>query len=599
MVWGSNLLIKKGKDVIACLNSSDQVALLKVYAKCSHICNLQLRKNDYLCRTEFLYRSISDSKYIVRLFIVKSKTIYFMFISKRNLSLLTLFVLVLQLFAQGPNNTGTYYKAATGKKGQALKTALYAIISPHHDIGYRGLYKCYEQTDRRADGKVWDIYSCTTNFSFSDNVGGYKREGDMYNREHTIPQSWFNEAKPMVADIVHVIPTDGYVNNRRSSFPFGETNSPTYTSNKGFSKVGPSCTEGYSGTVFEPNDEYKGDIARIYFYMATCYEDRIGSWTNGTGNTVIAGNKYPAYKPWVIKMLLRWAKEDPVSQKEIDRNNAVYKCQKNRNPYVDYPGLEQYVWGDKMNVAFSYDNYGSVDPTPNPDPTPDPNPDPTPDPNPDPVPGSGVTFNKVNADNDLTTGTYYLIVYENGENSKALAAQNGDVRSPSAVTITNDKIVTDVDTDGKPRQFLLGGSKGAYTFYSTVDKNYLAALSGKNKLQTTTDAGSANAKWDVTFVGEHANIKSCAFASRSINFNKGATPTRFAAYESKSNQQPVALYKRDVTSGIGSTAVQQPTLITVYSITGVAVKRGVQPSAAFDGLAKGVYVVGGKKYVVE
>ena len=133
------------------------------------------------------------------------------------------------------------------------------------------------RADRRADGKVWDIYSCTTNFSFSDNVGGYKREGDMYNREHTIPQSWFNEASPMKADIVHVIPTDGYVKNRRSSFPFGETNSPTYTSNKGFSKVGPSCTEGYSGTVFEPNDEYKGDIARIYFYMATCYEDRIGS----------------------------------------------------------------------------------------------------------------------------------------------------------------------------------------------------------------------------------------------------------------------------------------------------------------------------------
>lgn len=539
-----------------------------------------------------------------------------MFISKRNLSLLTLFVLVLQLFAQGPNNTGTYYQAATGKKGQALKTALFQIISSHHNIGYDGLYECYKQTDKRPDGTVWDMYSCTTKFKFSDTSGNNGVEGGMYNREHTIPQSWFSKASPMKADIVHVIPTDAYVNNRRGSLPFGETKNPTYTSNKGFSKVGPSCTEGYSGTVFEPNDEYKGDIARIYFYMATCYEDRIGSWTKGTANTVIAGNKYPAYKPWVIKMLLRWAKEDPVSQKEIDRNNAVYKCQKNRNPYVDYPGLEQYVWGDKMNVAFSYDNYGSVDPTPNPDPTPDPNPDPTPDPNPDPtpdpnpdptpdpnpdpVPVNGVTFNKVNADNDLTTGTYYLIVYEGGESSTALAAQNGDVRSASAVTITNDKIVTDVDTDGKPRQFLLGGSKGAYTFYSTVDKNYLAALSGsKNKLQTTTDAGSANAKWDVTFVGEHANIKSCAFTGRSINYNKSTTPTRFATYESKSNLQPVALYKRNVTSGIGSTAVQQPTLITVYSITGVAVKRGVQPSAAFDGLAKGVYVVGGKKYVVE
>ncbi len=246
---------------------------------------------------------------------------------KRQFSLLSLLVLVVQLFAQGPNNSGTYYRNANGQKGKSLKTALFKIISTHKDIGYKGLYACYKKTDKRADGNVWDMYSNTTNYSFSDNNGGYKKEGDMYNREHSLPQSWFKEASPMKADIVHVVPTDGYVNNRRSNLPFGETNNPTYSSNNGFSKVGPSSVEGYSGTVFEPNDEYKGDFARIYFYMATCYENRIASWvSNGTASTVLDGTSYPAYKKWYINMLLRWAKEDPVSQKEIDRNNAVYEC---------------------------------------------------------------------------------------------------------------------------------------------------------------------------------------------------------------------------------------------------------------------------------
>lgn len=281
--------------------------------------------------------------------------------------MLSLLILVVQLFAQGPNDSGTYYQNANGQMGKDLKTALFKIISTHKDIGYSGLFSCYEQTDKRSDGKVWDMYSNTTNFSFSDHTGNYSKEGDMYNREHSVPQSWFKQASPMKADIVHVLPTDGYVNNRRSNYPFGETSNPTYTSNNDFSKVGPCSVDGYTGTVFEPNDEYKGDFAHIYFYMATCYEDKIAGWaSNGTASTVLDGTSYPAYKTWYINMLLRWAKEDPVSQKEIDRNNAVYQCQQNRNPYVDYPGLEQYVWGDKQSVTFSYDNYDgtSTDPDP-------------------------------------------------------------------------------------------------------------------------------------------------------------------------------------------------------------------------------------------
>lgn len=276
-------------------------------------------------------------------------------ISLRKATAFALFMAFAQVFAQGPNNSGTYYAAANGKKGKALKTALSKIIGNPSVTSYDGLISAYQKTDKRADGKVWDMYSCTTNFSFSNNTGNYKKEGDMYNREHSFPKSWFGGKKqPMYSDIVHVVPCDGYVNNRRGHLPFGENDGDTYKSNKDFSKVGKSTTPGYNGEVFEPNDIYKGDFARIYLYMATCYESKISSWT---ACPMIAGNSYPVYKDWALKLLLKWAEQDPVSEKETNRNEAAYGVQKNRNPFVDYPGLEQYIWGDMQNVPFSYDHY--------------------------------------------------------------------------------------------------------------------------------------------------------------------------------------------------------------------------------------------------
>ena len=267
----------------------------------------------------------------------------------------TLLMAAVQMLAQGPNNSGTYYQQADGNKGQALKTALYEIIKEHGELGYGELWEAFKSTDAREDGKVWDMYSGVTDYNFVTSGSNYKKEGDCYNREHSMPKSWFNDETPMYTDLVHLVPTDGYVNGKRGNNPFGETNSPTYTSEGGFSKLGPSSIAGYSGTVFEPNDEYKGDFARIYFYMVTCYEDKVSTWESD----MLDHNSYPAFTDWALGMLLHWAEEDPVSKKEIDRNNAVYNIQGNRNPYVDYPGLEQYVWGNMKDMAFSYDNYST------------------------------------------------------------------------------------------------------------------------------------------------------------------------------------------------------------------------------------------------
>lgn len=266
---------------------------------------------------------------------------------KRHFLLMSALLSACILFAQAPTN---YYSQTNGKKKDQLKTAFYNIITSHTDVGYSALWDAYKKTDLRPDGKIWDMYSNSTNYD-PDNghSGNYKKEGDMFNREHSIPQSWFKEASPMKADLFHVYPTDGYVNNRRSNYPFGEVGSTTYTSNGSFCKLGKSITPGYTGTVFEPADEYKGDFARTYFYMATCYENRIGSWTG----EVFGHGSYPGMADWCIKLFLRWAKEDPVSQKEINRNNAVYEIQGNRNPFIDYPNLCEYIWDDSINTAFN------------------------------------------------------------------------------------------------------------------------------------------------------------------------------------------------------------------------------------------------------
>ena len=271
-------------------------------------------------------------------------------------------------WAQGPNDSGEYYKAADGKKGAELKTALCGVIYNRDEGGdlstaYKALWTHFRTTDAKPNGKVWDMYSNLREMTFgTDQAGNYKQEGDVYNREHSMPNSWFGgKVMPMYTDLHHMYPTDGFVNNKRSNFPFGETNGESYKSANDFSKLGKCTVEGYTGTVFEPNDEYKGDFARTYFYMVTCYEEQIPTWYNSypESQPTLDGKTYPGLSDWQLKMLMKWAKNDPVSEKEINRNNAVYGIQKNRNPFIDYPGLENYIWGDKKDVAFSYDNFST------------------------------------------------------------------------------------------------------------------------------------------------------------------------------------------------------------------------------------------------
>jgi endonuclease I/chitodextrinase len=253
-------------------------------------------------------------------------------------------------YSQAP--TG-YYNTATGT-GYTLKTQLYNIIKGHTDRGYSGLWTTYSTSDRdnqyENDNSIFDIYSENPTgvdpykYTYgTSQCGTYSVEGNCYNREHIVPQSVFNSSAPMVSDAHHIPPTDGKVNGIRSNYPHGNVATATWTSLNG-SKLGSSAVSGYTGTVFEPNAAFKGDIARMYFYFATRYENTIASYPfdmfNGTSNQVFT----TAFRD----MLLQWHAADPVSSREIARNNAIYVRQGNRNPFIDNPNYVNLIWG---NVA--------------------------------------------------------------------------------------------------------------------------------------------------------------------------------------------------------------------------------------------------------
>jgi endonuclease I len=271
---------------------------------------------------------------------------------KRFLLLIISVVFIQTLFADIPDG---YYDNAEGKEGYELKTALHVIIKANHNTtSYTpGIWNAFYTTDVRADGYVWDTYS-NCDFTLGDDQDGGSggtSECEYYNREHSFPRLWFGgTVEPMNTDLFHVIPSDKYVNNQRGNLEYGEVSSPTQTFING-SKIGPNTYGSFTGTIFEPIDEYKGDFARNYFYMATRYEDVIDSWP---GSAMLDGSSDQCFSDWALEMLIEWHTNDPVSQKEIDRNDAVYAIQDNRNPFIDHPEYVNYIYNPDGSVGINH-----------------------------------------------------------------------------------------------------------------------------------------------------------------------------------------------------------------------------------------------------
>ena len=266
-------------------------------------------------------------------------------------------------FAQAPAG---YYDGTEGLTGYQLKTKLSTIISNGAlDLGYSALWDTYKTSDvdnyYEKDGSVLDMYSekplTADAYEFSigsDQCGStnQNREGFCYNREHSLPKSFFGgQVAPMANDAHFVVPSDYYVNSQRGNYPYGETVAPVWVSTNG-SEIGPSNFPGYSGTIFEPIDEFKGDFARMHLYFVTRYESKLTSFSDSQSDAnPLDGTTDRGYKQWYINLLLKWAAQDPVSQKEIDRNNAIFARQKNRNPFIDHPEWVAMIWKSTLSSS--------------------------------------------------------------------------------------------------------------------------------------------------------------------------------------------------------------------------------------------------------
>ena len=279
---------------------------------------------------------------------------------KRILLTLIMTVMALAAIAKDPTPCPSgYYDNALNKSDQALLTALYNIITSHTNIGYDGLWAAYADTDTNSDGYYIDMYSNYDKYTYSNKCGSYSAIGDCINREHSVPKSWWGGGKQaQYSDIFNIVPTDGYVNNQRSNYPYGVCEGGIRLTKGQYvakGRKGASTHAGYSGVVFEPDDEYKGDFARAYFYLAACYNNVISNWTQSGGNVFFAGNSYPVFTTYAINLLMEWHRLDPVSEKETTRNCYAHSWQGNRNPFIDHPELAEHIWGNQQGQPWTGD----------------------------------------------------------------------------------------------------------------------------------------------------------------------------------------------------------------------------------------------------
>lgn len=239
-----------------------------------------------------------------------------------------------------------YYSSLNGKKEAELKLAIHNLVKNFTRVSsYNDLPQYFRTTDTYPNSnRWWDMYS---------NIPLYAPNFTGLNREHSFPKSWWGGSTTVGAyvDLNHLYPSEREANTAKSNYPLGtvDRNQPI-TFDNGICAVGYPVNGqgGNASRVFEPDDEYKGDFARTYFYMATAYQNLTWKYTY-----MVSQNAYPTLNAWSVALLMKWHREDPVSQKEIDRNNAVFGFQNNRNPFIDMPELAEYLWGTKKGEAFS------------------------------------------------------------------------------------------------------------------------------------------------------------------------------------------------------------------------------------------------------
>lgn len=484
----------------------------------------------------------------------------------------------------------SYYSSIEGVKGgETLKNALHKLIDNKNTVDYGS-----------GTSKTWGAFY-TTDFIMED---GKRRVADMYsdvkryfgtkgkavdgmNIEHSVAKSWWGGTEnDAYRDLHHLNPSDQEANSRKSNYPMAKLTTVTWTN--GIMNVGKANIAGAGQNAFEPADQYKGDFARTYMYMFTCYQTFTWKYTW----MVYEKSTYPTIKPWAVDLLLKWHHDDPVSQKEIERNNAVYAIQGNRNPFVDYPRLADFVWGDSVDYKFHLygevengsgnqagsSSGGSVGEE---------------DGSSDGATLSASKFSIVENSSALAVGDTVIIVYGNVAMSKEQKANN---RATATVELSDGEVVS-ISSDVQKIVLEKGTSSAAFAL--KVDGGYLYAASSSSNYLRTQDNVDANASWKITIAdGGAADVVAQGSNSRNLlRYNPSAKI--FSCY--KSGQNKVSIYAKKKTSDTKVDAVKKPAnrKVNVYNQSGKLLRSNVPFARAFYGLPRGVYVVDSEKYYIK
>lgn len=482
-----------------------------------------------------------------------------------------------------------YYDSLEGLTGKTLRKSAAKLASGHKEISYSsGTWDAFRSTDVKiVNGREawWDMYSANVVYVSEGHPG--------MNVEHSVANSWWGGSKNAAyKDLFHLNPSNSDANSRKSNYPLGEISQITWNNGVTFIGHPVSGQGGDSNYVYEPADEYKGDFARVFMYMFTTYED-IG-WKSNTSWMYEAGSE-DMFKPWAVELLLKWHRQDPVSEKEIDRNEAIYHIQGNRNPFIDSPELAEYIWGTKKGERYSFS--GKLDPDPVPGPGDDPEPGPGDDPEPGPNPGLTEGWISVTSMKDISSDREYLIA-----GRSAMVAMSQEVYSSSNASYLKPTVKFDIQEDEEiefissiPAQTAILKFIPSGTMYTaqvcTTDgatKGYLASKGAKKLEITESEAGASEFDMSVDSDGVRMNFG----AAGTLFYNPSAP--RFTTYTSSGQELPVLYMKNDVSTSVVDIALPSAAADRIFNLQGI--EMGMDP----DGLPSGIYIkVTGKGEVIK
>lgn len=475
-----------------------------------------------------------------------------------------------------------YASSLQGLKKEQLKAALHKLMDKKNVLPYggggKGTWWGFWYSDRDPQtNECYNRYSDKKFFFESTNTG--RAIGGM-NIEHSFPKSWWGGHKNDAwCDLYNLYPSDSKANSSKSNYVMGVVVNVKENAGEGYDKVGTGYADGKLVNMWEPGDRFKGEFSRSYMYMATTYQNL--SFTSEGAKQLQTG-AYPTLRKWSSDLFRQWSKNDRVDEMEIKRNEAVYKIQNNRNLFIDYPNLAEYVWGDSMDVEFNpYRSittasddarYTSViapeDPV-----TPD-NPVVTP---------QGGTFVKTTS--APVAGKRYVLVANTGSvfviastlkgKNYGYLPTNSTVDNSGKVNGVNDQSVLTLEqgTTG----FYIKDANGKY--FGQEDKYKTVQFVTKDKAVEWTLEPKADGTFTITSSTGHVLQYDTKYKS-------------FGAYKPVStNGIYPMLYVEDTTAGIGTIWTVTTTDEAVYNLQGVRMPADAQ-------LAPGIYIRGGKKFIV-